>query len=147
MRFPRRVIGALALIVSALAFTAASATASSLPKLLSGQNGGPYRVRPHRVGLEVFQCCGIEKGQDLDFGTLTLHWSKWTTTKAVGSGVSVDANVTPPDREHVSVTASRVHHGRFTRLVVNYRGKPKDRLVLTLLHRGIWSDAVVADDD
>jgi hypothetical protein len=126
----------LVLVVAAVAFGAGPALGNTLPKLYANVQGHDhdtvftpvFSVRPRSVELET------PYG-----GTLTLKWTRWTDTVAVGHGTSLPGVAVSPGQKQptypVDVRASRVRNARFTRLEVTLyvngqAGKP-DHLHLT----------------
>lgn len=90
----------------------AAAGAGSVPRLLSTDRCvdgcarlvGVYKVRPARVELD-----------ELAGGTLTLRWSRWNHSQALGSGHGLYIGAGASYRYPVKVRARRPRHGDFTR--------------------------------
>jgi hypothetical protein len=109
----------LAVAGTALALLAGVAVGSSagrLPRLLANVSckgstcSGVYRLRPRLVVLG-----------DYEGGNLTmLSWRSWTATSASGSGLSVVSNMGMTTKSPITVTASRVRKGLFTRMTVTF---------------------------
>jgi hypothetical protein len=133
-----RVRAFVAALVAAAALGVASAPAlgAGLPKLYATVKGHDHNtvftpvfaVRPAKVELQT------PYG-----GTLSLKWTTWTGTVAVGHGTALPGVAVSPGQTQptypVDVRASRVRDGRFTRLEVTlfvggHAGKP-DHLHLT----------------
>jgi hypothetical protein len=115
----RRGLLAALLGVAALGLVAAPALGGTLPKLYANLQGHDHNtvftpvfaVRPATVELET------PYG-----GTLTLKWTTWTDTVAIGHGTALPGVAVSPGQKQptypVDVRASRVRDGRFTRLEV-----------------------------
>jgi len=100
----------------AVALVAASASAGQLPRLLANVSCKAstctpvYKLRPRTVVLG-----------DYEGGNLTkLSWRSWSAASASGSGTSVVSNMGTTTRLPISVTASRVRKGLFTRMTVTF---------------------------
>ena len=104
----RRVLMLGAVLAAAVASAPASASASSLPKLY---NGTVYKVRPHTVVLA--EAYG---------GNLELTWQSWSGSLATGMGTSTASGMGSTTVLNVTVKASRVRNGRFTRFTVTTKG-------------------------
>ena len=125
----------VATLLVAAAWPAVPAAASSLPTLLANTKCarpctkllGIYEVRPREVVLaEAFG------------GDLVLKWSSWTSSAAIGSGTSTSQSTGGSEKLRVSVRASLVKSGTFTRLTLTAtgsNGKP-DVETLHLGHAG-----------
>ncbi len=107
---------ALAVAGIALAIAAASASAGRLPRLLANVRctgntcSGVYKLRPSLVVLG-----------DYEGGNLTmLSWRSWNATSASASGVAVVSNMGTTTKTPMTVTASRVRKGLFTRMTVTF---------------------------
>lgn len=106
---------AVAAIMGATVGLASSASASSLPTLLTNikcthqcsRFVGVYKVKPHTVVLS-----------DAEGGNLQITWGSWTATSASGSGTAVVSNMGTTTTTDVMATAARVRKGTFTRLTV-----------------------------
>jgi hypothetical protein len=101
-------------VLAAAAALAAPASASGLPKLwatISTSGNAVYKVRPHTVDLA--EAAG---------GTLTLAWSSWTATSATGAGTAVASGMGTTTTLKVTVKASAVKHGKFTRFTLTTTG-------------------------
>jgi hypothetical protein len=113
---------------------ASSASASHLPTIFSGDRCVDscerlvpvYSVRPHTV------TCQEELG-----GELTLKWSHWTATKAVGSGTSMELFMGHEFRYHVRVVASAPVGGHFTRLHLEFSGSRPSETLRPLRNNGV----------
>ena len=117
----RRVVLA-GLAGSAGAIGVGTASASSLPTLYCnlkqrGSAANPYfapvfSVRPRHVGV-----LNTQQG-----GELTLKWSAWTASSAVGSGTALPGIAVGPGQKQptyrVAVKAYRVLDGHFTRMTI-----------------------------
>jgi hypothetical protein len=95
-----------------LVLTAAGASAAPLPTLYTTENCTSrcvpvYAVRPRQLFCQ--QAAG---------GELTLTWSSWTPTEAVGAGISTVAHQGVVSRTRVTVVALSPRAGRFSRLRV-----------------------------
>jgi hypothetical protein len=130
--------GLLATLISAVALgvVAAPALGTGLPKLyarVQGHDHGTvftpvFAVRPATVDLQT------PYG-----GTLTLKWTTWSGTVAIGHGTSLPGIAVSPGQKQptypVDVRASRVRDARFTRLevtmFVNGQAQHPDHLRLT----------------
>ena len=100
----------VATLLALPAWVAASAEASGLPTIwatVNSKGASVYKVRPRTIDLA--EAYG---------GTLTLTWSSWTKSAANGSGAAVASGMGATTTLNVNVHASRVKHGRFTRLTV-----------------------------
>jgi hypothetical protein len=105
------------LLAGMSALTAAQASAAGLPKLLVNDKCGPnhcasqvgiFKVRPQKI--ELSEAAG---------GEVTISsWSSWTSSSAVGTGVAVSSGMGNTTTLQVTLTASDVKHGRFTRLTI-----------------------------
>lgn len=108
---------AAGLLTTWLLFAASPAWGSDLPTMFSTdrcvndcQHVVPvYQVRPRMVG------CQEELG-----GELTLKWSSWAATKAVGAGTSMEMFMGHVFRARVNVVASAPAGGHFTRLSITF---------------------------
>jgi hypothetical protein len=58
-------------------------------------------------------------------GSLKLHWSEWTATKAVGSGTSNEDFMGHMVHVKIHVEASAPKHGHFTILTIRRRNTPE----------------------
>jgi hypothetical protein len=130
--------GLLVVLVTAavLGAGAAPALGNGLPKLYAGVQGHDhdtvftpvFSVRPRTVDLST-----------LYGGTLTLHWTTWSDTVAIGHGTSLPGIAVSPGQQQptypVDVRATRDRDGRFTRLevtmYVNGQAQKPDHLHLT----------------
>ncbi|HUA45793.1 MAG TPA: hypothetical protein VMA77_11225 [Solirubrobacteraceae bacterium] len=135
MRLSRGPVAAL-VSAAALGLAAAPALGTPLPQLYAKVQGHHHNtvftpvfaVRPARVDLQT------PYG-----GTLTLKWTTWTDTVAVGHGTALPGVAVSPGQKQptypVDVRASRVRDGRFTRfevtLFVNGQPAEPDHLHLT----------------
>jgi hypothetical protein len=101
-----------------VALSAATALGGSLPTIYanvhvsqSGKVSSVFSVRPRHIELPTYLG-----------GGLTLKWTKWTATRAAGHGTSLPGIAVGPGQKQptypVSVKASRVEQGHFTRLQV-----------------------------
>jgi|GEM_PF-1853302 hypothetical protein len=109
----------LAVAGMALALAAGVAVGSSagrLPRLLANVRctgntcSGVYKLRPSLVVLG-----------DYEGGNLTmLSWRSWNATSASASGVAVVSNMGTTTKTPMTVTASRVRKGLFTRMTVTF---------------------------
>jgi hypothetical protein len=100
----------VATLIALTTSTAAPAMASGQPTLwatVNSSGASVYKVRPRTIDLA--EAAG---------GTLTLTWSSWTKSVANGSGDAVASGMGATTTLSVKVHASRVRHGRFTRLRV-----------------------------
>jgi hypothetical protein len=96
---------------------AATSSAASRPILLANVRCatpctklvGIYKVRPRHVYLI-----------DADGGTLTLYWSSWTSGSASGHGDAHAVGAGTSTHTPVTAKATRVRHGRFTRLTLTF---------------------------
>jgi len=97
----------LATMLAGAAWVAAPAAAKSLPTILTTINsrGAVYKIRPHT--LDLAEAAG---------GTVELTWSSWTRSSATGSGTATASGMGSTTILNVTVKASRVRHGTFTRL-------------------------------
>ena len=98
---------------------------AAAPRLLIGMWSRSFKVRPKRI---------VNTGDGSSFiGYLlgrggSIRWSKWTTSRAIGVG-TYWINDGEPDMatgklhpHRARLVASRVRNGRYTRLVVRFRG-------------------------
>jgi hypothetical protein len=131
-----RALLAALITAAALAVCAAPALGATLPTLYATVKGHDhytvftpvFSVRPAKVELQT------PYG-----GTLTLKWTKWNGTVAVGHGTALPGVAVSPGQKQptypVDVRATRVRDGRFTRLEVTLfvNGQPAkpDHLRLT----------------
>ncbi len=100
-----------------LALGTAASAAGSLPTLLTTTRCatpcstllGVYKVRPRHVYL-------IEANG----GMLTLTWSSWTPSSASGHGDAHSVGAGSSTHTPVDAKATRVRHGRFTRLTLTF---------------------------
>jgi hypothetical protein len=110
---------------SAPARDVAGARAGGLPKLLTEPYSNDFAVRPGTVYIAGE---GSSLVGDLQGKGGTIHWSEWTGTGARGVGTYWLDDFIPSAAEgtyhphRAVVTVSRVRHGRFTRMVVRFRG-------------------------
>ena len=109
---------------------AASGSAASLPKVMAdllpvGDNlKTVFKVRPRTVNMDFYNPA-LPNEHEISLGELQkLHWSSYTPTKAVATGVLYlpynDAG--RGTRWRVSVTASHPRHGLFMQLYVTRFG-------------------------
>ncbi len=129
-------LAAALLVAAASGLAAAPALGATPPKLYARLQGHDrntvftpvFAVRPAKVELQT------PYG-----GTLTLKWSSWTDTVAVGHGMALPGVAVSPGQAQptypVDVRATRARDGRFTRLevtlFVNGQAAEPERLHLT----------------
>jgi hypothetical protein len=135
-----RVRSAVLLTCAAAAFGslgAIPAGAGALPRILSGvycsgsSCTGVYKLRPHTIVLG-----------DAEGGNLTkLIWSSWTATRATASGTAVVSNMGTTTKTPMSVIASRVRGGLFTRMTVTFTpasGSPQVEKLKAVANPATW---------
>jgi hypothetical protein len=118
----RAALVAVTCLTGLLAFGAAVSSAGVLPTMLANARCahpctkllGVYQVRPHHVYLI-----------DADGGTLTLTWTSWTHSSAAGHGDAHAVGAGTSTHTPVTVKATRVVHGRFTRLALTFHNGTK----------------------
>jgi hypothetical protein len=91
-------------------------------------DGGHFRQRP----AEIVVICADE-------GDYRLHWTSWSTTRAVGQGETAPCRGTGAP---VAVVASHVVRHEFTRLDVRVRGDNSRVLILAVMSgfSPMWAD-------
>jgi hypothetical protein len=127
-----------------VALGAGSASAASPPKLMAGQDNDLrtlFRIKPRSVLIQTWYCyfpngyggCTQEWGE-----LMSLRWSSWTATRAVGTGTYVDGD--GGHHRAFSVVASHPSKGRFRRLSFSY--PPNRRFVLAVddASQDLWRD-------
>ena len=121
-----------AITVMLWAGAATSLAASSQPRLLRSDMTSRFAVRPATIS---FGCCrrlviGGPSVSSVAFqsGQLgSIRWKSWGSTRAVGNGLLWIDNCVPTcasgifQPQKVSIQASRVVNGRYTRLLLTYR--------------------------
>jgi hypothetical protein len=137
----------LGAIVVALLGGGPAALAAGPPRLLAADVTSNFQVRPASMS---FGCCGQSfiTGPYVSSKNFRLRkwghiaWRRWRATGAAGNGLMWLDDCTPNcargtfQSAPVTIQASRVRNGRYTRLVLNYsfRGRRTvERLALKLL--------------
>jgi hypothetical protein len=108
MSNPKRTMAAVVATLLLCAGTATAASAST-PRLLRGTTPNDFRVRPHQV---------LYTGDGTGW-LRHIRWSGWSHVRARGH--AVDRVVGADGRVHrwrATVKATRLRHGRFTRLTI-----------------------------
>jgi hypothetical protein len=110
----------------------AGASAGDLPTLLVETFSTTFAVRPALItyagdGSAFVGGPGVSRASFNAHRFGHIRWTSWTDTQAVGSGIVWLDNGIPDEASgtfyphNVSVRASRVRSGRFTRLLLTYR--------------------------
>jgi hypothetical protein len=114
-----------AILAGSAAVTAGPAAARSLPTIyttINSKGDGVYKVRPHKIILT--EAAG---------GNIVLTWFTWTSSSATGSGTATSSGMGTTTTFNLTVKATRVKHGTFTRLTIQDTSatEPPEKLVLT----------------
>jgi hypothetical protein len=137
-------LSALGLLATILAVTA---VAEARPPRLLAESPHRFAVRPAVIDYtgDATAFLGGRDAGTYDFGH--LHWSYWTRYRAYATGVDWINNCDPSCADGyfyahpARVLATRVRHGKFTRLKIRYRYGSRaltDRRALRGIGHGRW---------